>query len=143
MSSVTVQGRTRLRGPRSAPFVTAAGTVAAAALVVAMDPQHTHVPLCPFHSATGLQCPFCGSLRAVNALARGHWTAALHDNLLFVAALPVVALLWLEWVSRAREGRVRQARPRWAGVLLTVGITVGLVAFTVVRNLPAASALRP
>jgi Protein of unknown function (DUF2752) len=111
----------------------------ATAADVTVDPQHTHVPLCPFHSLTGMQCPFCGSLRAVDNLVRGHLFTALHDNLLLVAAIPFVAVAWLDWVARRRAGRPARRSPRAA----TVALIVLLVGYAVVRNLPPMAALRP
>lgn len=139
MSVLTHPRAARAARFRSAPLRAAVLAVSAGALVVALDPEHTHVPLCPFNATTGLQCPLCGSLRAVNNLARGRVGAAVHDNILFVAALPVIALLWLGWMRRSRVGRPAPAWPRWA----TVAVVVLGVAFTIVRNLPGAEALRP
>lgn len=34
-------------------------------------------PGCPFHSITGVDCPFCGMTRATVALGRGDWRTAL------------------------------------------------------------------
>jgi hypothetical protein len=106
---------------------------------VAFDPQHRHVPLCPFHSATGWWCPLCGGLRGANALAHLQLRPALHDNLLLVAALPVLLIWWLDWVARARRGRPRRALP--GGTVGTVIVVA--VAYTVLRNLPALTGLQP
>ncbi len=124
---------------RWSPARVAALLTLATAADVALDPQHTHVPLCPFHSLTGMQCPFCGSLRAVDNLVRGHLVTAVHDNLLLVAALPVLVLVWLDWVGRRRAGRPARRWPRAA----TVWLVVLLVGYAVVRNLPPMAALRP
>lgn len=124
---------------RRAPVVAAALAGLALAGDVLFDPAHRHVPMCPFHAATGWWCPFCGGLRAADALAHVQWRAALHDNVLFVLALPFIAWWWVDWVRRARAGRPRRAvRALGVGALIVLA-----VAFTVVRNLPAASSLRP
>ena len=124
---------------RRAPVVAAALAGVAVAADVVFDPARRHVPLCPFHAATGWWCPLCGGLRAADALAHLQWRTALHDNLLFVLALPLVALWWVDWLRRARDGRpARRAGAR--GVAAALVLAVG---FTIVRNLPAASALRP
>lgn len=129
----------RSRTLAAAPHRFAAGVLAAVALDVALDPAHTHVPLCPFHAITGWWCPFCGSLRAADELVRGHPGSALRDNALLVLALPVVLGLWWRWVLRSPSASQQPRRRR--GV--TAAVIVGLIAFTVVRNLPSATTLRP
>jgi hypothetical protein len=122
-----------------APYRFLAAGAAAVSADVAFDPAHRHVPLCPFHAVTGLWCPLCGGLRAVAALVRGQLTAAVRDNLLVVAAVPVVAVLWLMWV--AGPGACRAAvRPSRTATIAVIALALG---FTVVRNLPGLTALRP
>lgn len=122
-----------------APYRAAVLAGAALAADVAFDPAQRHVPLCPFHSVTGLWCPLCGGLRAADSVAHGQFTAALHDNALFVTALPVLLVWWLDWFLRARTGAGYRVPARAAGVALA-GLAV---VFAVVRNLPFAQALRP
>jgi hypothetical protein len=86
--------------------VFAAGVAAAVAADLAFDPEQRHVPLCPFRALTGWWCPLCGSLRSAYSLAHGRLSAALHDNALLVAALPVVFAAWLGGSSM--RGAVRQ-----------------------------------
>jgi hypothetical protein len=121
------------------PYVAAAVAATALAVDVAVDPAHTHVPLCPLHALTGWSCPLCGSLRAADALAHLQLRDALHDNLLLVAALPFVAWWWVDWCRTARDGRTRPLVPRAVAVAL---VALGVV-FGVLRNLPFAAALRP
>jgi hypothetical protein len=121
------------------PYRIAGAAVLALAAVRAFDPLHRHVPLCPFHAATGWQCPLCGGLRAVDELARAHPVAALHDNVLVVAAVPIAVLLWLDLLLQRRAGRSARCWPRSA----TVAVIVLAAAFTVLRNLPFGAALRP
>ena len=61
--------------------------------------------LCPFHAMTGLWCPGCGSLRAVNDLTNGDLLGALSSNLVLVLALPLVALWWGRWLHTEWTGR--------------------------------------
>ena len=130
----------RRRGPAtSAPLITAAAVLVATVGDVAFDPAHRHLPLCPFHAATGWWCPLCGGLRSAAALAHGRVSVALHDNLLFVAALPLLALYWLDWLSRSRTGQP----PRRLSRSVRLSVVAVAVLFTVVRNLPWTRALRP
>jgi Protein of unknown function (DUF2752) len=124
---------------RSAPYRAAVLTTAAVGADVAFDPTHTRVPLCPFHAVTGMWCPLCGCLRAAYSMTRLDVGAALHDNALFVAALPILALFWVDWIVRARSGLPRRRLSRATNFALMAGAVV----FAVVRNLPFAAALRP
>jgi hypothetical protein len=120
---------------RRTPYLAAGLAGAALVADVAFDPAHRHVPLCPFHAVTGWWCPLCGGLRAASALAHLDLRAALHDNVVFVLALPLIAWWWLAWLRTGRPRRFTRA-----GV---VGLIVLGVAFTLVRNLPGGEALRP
>jgi hypothetical protein len=123
------------RSPLRVLAMLAAATVAD----LALDPERRHVPLCPFHAMTGGQCPLCGGLRGVDALVHGRVLSAVHDNVLLVVGVPILGLWWLVWFLRARSGRPRPAWPRGATAAL-IGVAV---VFTVVRNLPFATGLRP
>lgn len=138
---MTVIDRAAVRAyrPLSTPGRLATSIGVGVAADVAFDPAHRHVPLCPFHAMTGGWCPFCGGLRAVDALAHGQLATALRDNAVFVAAIPFVLVLWLDWAQRRRSGQPTRRVSRVA----VVGTVAVLVAFTVVRNLPFATGLRP
>src|SRR6476619_1391365 len=101
---------------------------------------------CPFYALTGLYCPGCGGLRAVNDLTNGDLTAAASSNLLFVALIPVIVVVWLRWTRRACSGApVPAPRERFgvrAGVWI-MAFAVVLTVFAVVRNLPMGSWLAP
>lgn len=115
--------------------VTVGAVVAAATGALAVgNPNTTHVPLCPFRAVTGLDCPFCGSLRAVHALTHLHLGEALSHNLLFTASVPFLVVAWATWLHRSIAGRGgRPTLPRWGVVALLVVVA----AFGVVRNVPA------
>ena len=65
------------------------GVIAAGTVLFFFDPVRTwFYPQCLFHTLTGLQCPGCGSLRALHALLHGEIRRAVALNpLLFVAGL--------------------------------------------------------
>jgi hypothetical protein len=124
--------RARMRGP-----VLGAGGAAVAALALRLrDPHVSHSwGVCPLYAATGIYCPGCGSLRAVNDLAHGHLAAAASSNLLFVALIPVMGLLYARWTIGAWRGdsaSLLPAIPRAAGI----GLVLLVVAFVVARNVP-------
>ncbi len=124
-----------------APLAVAGATLAATAYVGTVDPGEAgHYPVCPFLALTGLYCPFCGSLRAVHALAHGDLPAAAGRNVLTVVGLAVLVVLWVGWVARRAGVRaVELAAPRW----LWPGVLTVTVVFAVVRNLPFGSSLAP
>lgn len=59
-------------------------------------------PKCPFLLATGLECPGCGSQRAIHALLHGDIWGAIQANALFVVAIPYV--LGALWRPRSERG---------------------------------------
>ncbi len=116
----------------------AAGAVAALA-VLALRLRDPHVSnswgWCPTKWLTQLDCPACGSLRAVNDLTHLDLGAALSSNLLFVVAIPVVVAFFVRRLIacwRGGEAMRPLTIPTWAwvGGLAVIGV------FTVARNLP-------
>ncbi len=94
------------------------GIVAAATV----DPERAvWFPKCPIHHFTGLDCPGCGTARAVHALAHGDWKAAFRHNAILFAAVPFLL------------GII--AHPPWARSPKVVGaVFAAVVGWTVVRN---------
>lgn len=115
-------------------------SVAAVLYVAAVDPNEAgHYPTCPFLALTGFQCPGCGSMRTVHALAHGHLREAFGLNVLTVAMLPVLVFFWLRWVrARALD---RPVRTKVAHPALIWALFGAILLFWLIRNLPAGSAL--
>jgi hypothetical protein len=83
------------------------------------------LPKCPIHAVTGLLCPGCGIQRAIIALSRGDFQAAIHLNALLLVA-PIFVITG--WIAQAKN----LAWLKW----LTVGAAaVATVVFTIYRNL--------
>jgi len=96
--------------------------------------QHSFYPICMFHKYTGLNCPGCGSLRAMHLLVHGDVVTALRFNPLLILSLPFVAcysLVYVKSPARAKMWLSAMVRPRWMVVMLVV-----LILFTVLRNIP-------
>ena len=128
-------GRGRFSVPReSTPLVFLGGGAAGVTAASVVPGLIRFVPRCPVHAMTGLDCPGCGATRAVLALTRGDLSAAVGHNVLFVAALPLLALAWTAWYRSRRSGH---PWPGWlrSRAALIAGVTLAL-AFAVVRNLP-------
>ena len=89
----------------------------------------TFYPRCVFRAATGLDCPGCGSTRAVHELLHGHIGAALRLNpFLFLVGL--MLLCTLPSILRGQYPRFL-AKPwfGWTAVVVTIG-------WWIVRNTP-------
>ena len=128
-----------LRGPAA---VGAAG-LGAAALLHLHDPHDSgSYGYCPFLALTGLPCPGCGGLRAVNDLTNGQLGAAASSNLLLVVAIPFVVVVLGLWAYDAWRGTSSTIPWRRLKPLLPVVLAVVLT-FTVVRNLAFGAWLAP
>lgn len=95
-------------------------------LLVARTVIHHQLPIpaCPLRSLTSLPCPFCGSTRALAALAGGDPATALALNpfvtlatLLAAGALAFSGLGGAKTLARWRQRLSAQAFPKWLLVL--------------------------
>jgi hypothetical protein len=121
------------------PAVTAAAAAAALAVLATVDPNEPgHYPVCPFRALTGLDCPGCGSLRAIHALVQGDVVRAADHNLLLLLVAPFLVLAWVRWARNpARPPRaVVPAASRRLAVATRV-VPVLIVTWWIARNLPA------
>lgn len=106
----------------------------AATYLFLVDPARgVGYPSCPFRMLTGLQCPGCGSTRALHQLLHGHPLAAFELNPLLVIAVPFFVLALLLLTQQAIFGSSsisKLAVPRklgWVALFVIVG-------FWIVRN---------
>jgi hypothetical protein len=88
-------------------------------------------PPCLFSVWTGFACPGCGALRAIHHLLHGHFTEAFRNN----ALLPVLLLGWLGVIGLRR---FRLRLPRAATIYGPWLVAAAVIAFGVLRNIPAA-----
>jgi len=56
-------------------------------LFIFYNPQIMPFPKCPFKSITGLQCPGCGSQRAIYQVLHGNFAESFRLNYLFLPAI--------------------------------------------------------
>lgn len=115
----------------------AGSAVAVAALALHVrDPHVAHSwGVCPLYALTGVYCPGCGCLRAVNDLGDGRVLQAASSNLLLVLAIPFALACYARWCRGAWTGRPHSAVPALPRAV-QVALAVVVVAFTVARNLP-------
>ena len=96
---------------------------------------------CLFHKITGRYCAGCGMTRAVVALSKFEFYQTLRYNLFAFIALPFLAIyLFVEsyyWVLNRRNRFERFFQ------VVAIVILVGLVAYSVLRNIPSFSWLAP
>ena len=112
---------------------------AATAFLYAVDPnRHAVYPQCLLYNATGIYCAGCGATRAIYALLHGRVLEALHDNALFIAALPLFLYIALSYAAKAWRADAWPQIPvdgrtlAWRGGL----ILFLMLAFALLRNLP-------
>lgn len=129
----------RPAGPRwVAPVAVGAVGACACAAVAFWNPGDGGTPVCWSQGIFGVDCPFCGGLRAANALLRGDVAAALDHNVLLAIVMPLLAVAWVVWLVRSLQDR---PVPQWLHRALhppapvLVGLGVLLLVFAVVRNL--------
>ncbi|MCP4437001.1 MAG: DUF2752 domain-containing protein [Actinomycetia bacterium] len=114
------------------PLGLGAVTVCGCIAVAAADPGDSGTPLCWSRAVFGVDCPFCGGLRATNALLRGNIGDALDHNVVLAVALPVTVLMWLWWMGRRLRGG--DSEPKRIPLWISVTAAVLVVAFGIVRN---------
>lgn len=124
------------------PAIAGAAGLGAAALLRLHDPHGTgSYGFCPFLVLTGVPCPGCGGLRAVNDLTHGDVAAAASSNVVAVVLVGVLGIAWVAWVVRRWRGQ--------DGPMVTVNersavlVLVALLVFGIVRNTPWGSWLAP
>lgn len=79
---------------------------------------------------TGLDCPGCGSVRAINALLHGRISDALGYNGLLFVVLLIALCAGLRWIVGVPPTRISHA-PNVVPLL-----AAALVAWMLLRNLP-------
>jgi len=115
-----------------------AGIGGAAAVLAVRDPNTAgSYGFCPLKVATGLDCPFCGGLRATHDLLVGDVAASFDQNVLVpLLAVLVVVLVGGSWLRRGRGPGPLLARPMTLPTRVVVPVVALLTVFTVVRNIP-------
>lgn len=112
-----------------------AGGLLAVAVLFTFDPTRSAIyPLCLFHKFTGLNCPGCGSLRALHHLTHGEFAAAFFCNPLLIIALVVMGLTLILRLADQQSSPARAsifARPATVWAICAI-----VIVFGVLRNVP-------
>lgn len=102
-------------------------------LLFVFDPAGSALfPKCPFLMLTGLQCPGCGSQRAIHALLHLDIAEAFRHNALLVVSIPLLLLLGYAELNRSRSPKLYARLHRPA---LIWGIFVLIILWWIGRNL--------
>ncbi len=114
--------RSSVSPARSAIIISALGAFLAAGAVILyrFNPATVHFyPSCVFHALTGLQCPGCGTTRALHHLLHGDVAGAFRLNAMLFVAVPFGAL--------ASVSRRVATHPLtgWVALAATVGWWIG------------------
>lgn len=108
-------------------------TLAAIVPLFLFDPEQSRVfPPCPWHALTGLECPGCGSTRALHHLLHLRLSAAIGLNPLLLLYAPLLLRALASntaHVFRGQPFKPLRLAPTWIWLLL--GVTL---AFWVIRN---------
>ena len=91
-------------------------------------------PVCPFRLVTGLQCPGCGTTRALHELMHGHLLAAFMLNPLLLLALPFLLYAFLRYSVIVLRGRVPRHNALPAPYIYAIFFVI--VGFWIFRNTP-------
>lgn len=91
-------------------------------------------PKCPFHVITGLDCPGCGSQRAIHHLLHLQFKEAFLSNPLLIVAIPYLILgLYIEYFGgKEKYPRMKQLFYSRKAIYIVLII---IIAFWIGRNL--------
>ena len=111
------------------------GLVAAAVLLAGyylLGPESGVYPRCLFRQVTGLECPGCGSQRAIHALLHGRVAEAWSYNALLLVEIPLIGLLLAAQPLRSRYPRLHRVLNSLTVILIVLAT---IIAWTIFRNL--------
>jgi hypothetical protein len=94
-------------------------------------------PECPFHRFLSLDCPGCGSQRAVYALLHGHVLQAFNYNALLVLSIPFLLIHLIVRVY-AHFRKTNLIWNIWYKPVMPKILLIVVVLFWIIRNIPFA-----
>ena len=109
--------------------------IAGSVYLYAFEPGRTgFFPVCLFRLFTGLNCPGCGSTRAMHQILHGHFVAAFMLNPLFLLALPFLLFALIRYSVIVMRGGIPRPNAMPASALYTLFVII--VSFWIFRNTP-------
>ncbi len=130
---MTFQKRNRMNSILRAAAPLAIATVAAVVLFCFPPEQYSFYPQCPIYRYLHLQCPGCGTTRALAALLHGNIVEAFRLDALTMLLMPlavIYAILWYRHFLQRKAFSLPKPRPFAVYAALAIAI-----AFTIARNL--------
>ena len=91
-------------------------------------------PPCPFRFLTGLQCPGCGSTRALHQILHGNFEAAFMLNPLLTLGIPFMLFAFVRYSVIVMRGGVPRSNALPAPYIYAMFFVI--VSFWVFRNTP-------
>jgi hypothetical protein len=109
--------------------------IAGSVYLYVFEPGRTgFFPVCLFRLFTGLNCPGCGSTRAMHQILHGHFVAAFMLNPLFLLALPFLLFALIRYSVIVMRGGIPRPNAMPASVLYALFVII--VSFWIFRNTP-------
>lgn len=99
--------------------------MAVIAYLAVFDPTVMPAPQCPFRLITGLDCPGCGSQRAIHAIFHGNFLQAWNLNPALFFAIPLAGLY--AWQPKRLYNILYARATLWA-------IPAAIIAWWILRN---------
>jgi hypothetical protein len=116
------------------PWILAVGIVSFGILYYHFDPAvYGFFPKCPFLSLTGLECPGCGSQRAMHAMIHLNLKEAFSYNPLLVISIPYIlaAVFFNSDFAKERWPKTRTILFGYRAILIVLGV---IILFAIFRN---------
>lgn len=110
--------------------------VALALLYTRFNPEGNPLfPKCVFHALTGLECPGCGSQRAIHYILNGDIASAWRMNPLVLIFVPYIVMGYTAEILQHRYSWALTIRRKLFGVVAIWTVFATIVIFTVLRNI--------
>lgn len=93
-------------------------------------------PRCPFRWLIGLECPGCGSQRAVHHLLHLRIGAAMGENILLVIFIPYLVVGFIFDMTKNPSPQMAVWRKRLYGTRAIAVVLTVIILFWVLRNIP-------
>lgn len=91
---------------------------------------------CPSNLIFGINCPGCGSQRALHYLLHFDFLSALRNNVLFVFAFPFVLYILIVQLINKWNG-TKKTIPFITNKNVIIGLLIVIVLFGIIRNIPS------